>query len=478
MNNRTSRRSFIGTIASAAGLAAARIEAAARQPARPGGTVLILGAGVAGLAAALELRRLGFDVAVLEARTRPGGRVHTIREPFSDGLYAEAGAGRIPSTHQLTLGYVKRFRLQLDPFYPTHGNEVFCWRGHRQVVPRGGHPNLASVPIDLTERERAAGFDGLSALYLDRVREEVAGWPADGWPYPNIAKYKDVSYGEYLKSQGASADAIQALSTGFEADSLLDYAHDAVSHAVPMLWKIRGGNDRLPYAMARELEGRIRYGAEVTRIEQNESGVRVTFRSSGVEHTRSADRLICTLPFTVLRDIDISPEFSAAKTRSIREMYLGPVARVMVQTATRFWEPQGLNGFATVDQPMEIWSPTFNQPGQRGIVMSYIYEDLAREYSALSPSAQVDRTLDLFEQIHPGMREQVETTATWSWLNEKYSRGAYLVTKVGQFELVRDAGTPEGRIHFAGEHTSPWSGWMQGALHSGLRTTREISAAT
>lgn len=442
-----------------------------------GRKVIVLGAGVAGLAAALKLSDLGYEVVLLEARHYPGGRVHTIREPFSDGLYAEAGAGRIPVTHALTLEYVKRFVLELDPFYPKSGSEVFVWRGKRQVVPHDGSPDLKGLSVNLTAAERKAGFGGLSALYFDRLREEIRALPDAGWPFNDFARYKDVSFADYLKGQGASPDAIQYLTFGFEEDSLLDFAHDALSHAVPMLWKIRGGNDRLPHAMAGLLREKIRYGAEVRRIEQTPSETRVTYVAGGVTHTESAARVICTLPFTVLRDIEVSPAWSPPKADAVRRMYLGPVARVFVQTRTRFWERQGLNGFATVDQPLEIWSPTYDQPGSRGIVMSYIYEDLAREYSQLSANAQIERTLGLYERVHPGIRGEFEAATTWSWLNEKYSRGAYLVTKAGQFDMLRYAATPEGRIHFAGEHTSPWPGWIQGGLHSGLRTAQEVATA-
>src|SRR6267143_5135081 len=114
--------------------------------------VVILGAGIAGLAAGLELTQAGHDVTILEAQLHPGGRVYTLRAPFSDGLYAEAGAGRIPSTHHLTLEYVKRFKLELDPFYPQSGAEVFLWRGQRQIVHHGHDPNptLRSSSVKFT----------------------------------------------------------------------------------------------------------------------------------------------------------------------------------------------------------------------------------------------------------------------------------------------------------------------------------------
>ena len=445
----------------------------------PAKKVVILGAGISGLAAGLELTQAGHDVTILEAQLRPGGRVYTIRAPFSDGLHAEAGAGRIPSTHHLTLDYVKRFQLELDPFFPQAGSNVFLWRGKRQVVPVGQDPDVSQFDVRFTSEERKAGFGGLAKKYLLAPQDQIRSMPDDGWPYlssPKLSELGKISLRGYLLKQGASADAIQYISEGFEDSSVLDFVHDSVSHAVPMLYKIRGGNDRLPHAMADKLRERIRYGAAAVKIAQNANGVEVIYSNAGSRHTIACDRLICTIPFTVLRGIEVSPEWPTNKGFAIRNLYLGPVARVFAQTKSRFWEADGRNGFAEVDQPMEIWSPTYKEPGTRGIVMSYIYEDLAVKYSAMSEDARIQKSLDLYERIHPGMREHFEGGATWSWLNHPWSKGAYLVTMPGQFQTVLPyVATPEGRIHFAGEHTSPWSGWIQGALHSGLRAAREVS---
>lgn len=472
--NTTSRRAFLRV----SGAASLGFLGRAVVRASPAKKVVILGAGMSGLAAGLELTQAGHDVTILEAQLRPGGRVYTVRAPFSDGLHAEAGAGRIPSTHHITLDYVKRFHLELDPFFPQSGSNVFLWRGRRKVVPFGQDPDVNQFDVKFTEEERAVGFAGLTKKYLLPLQDKIRSLPEDGWPYPALPELGRISLRDYLRRQGASADAIQYISEGFEDSSLLDFVHDSVSHAVPMLYKIRGGNDRLPHAMADLLRDKIRYGAAVVRIAQTSNGVEVTYTNAGAQHTILADRLICTIPFTVLRGIEVNPQWSTNKLFAIRNLYLGPVARVFAQTKSRFWEANGRNGFAEVDQPMEIWSPTYKEPGTRGIVMSYIYEDLAVKYSAMSEEAQMQKSLDLYEQIHPGMRENFEGGATWSWLNHPWSKGAYLVTMPGQFETVLPyVATPEGRIHFAGEHTSPWSGWIQGALHSGLRAAREVSAA-
>jgi monoamine oxidase len=475
------RREFLHFSGMAAlGLYAGRLHGLQMGPSAvrqgPAKKVAILGAGIAGLAAGLELTQAGHDVTILEAQLRPGGRVYTLRAPFSDGLHAEAGAGRIPSTHQLTLEYVKRFKLELDPFYPQSGANVFLWHGQRQIVPYGQDPDLTKLDVNLTAEERKLGFGGLAKRYLEPLEDKIRARPAGEWPMPTLAEMGEISLGDYLRQQGASADAIEYLYGGLENDSLLELLHDKVLESAPMLWKIRGGNDRLPHAMAEPLRENIRYGAVVVRIVQKQDRVELTYTNAGSHHTVLADYVICTLPFTVLRGIEVDPHWSPNKAFAIQNLYMGPVARVYAQTKTRFWEADGRNGFASVDQPMEIWSPTFNQPGKRGIVMSYIYEDLAVRYSGLSEEAQVQQSLDLFEQIHPGMRENFEGSATWSWLNHPYSKGAFILIRPGEFRTILPyVATPEGRIHFAGEHTSPWLGWIQGALESGLRTAREVT---
>src|SRR3954462_5192253 len=260
----------------------------------PAKRIVILGAGLAGLAAAEDLINAGHQITILEARNRPGGRVYTLRKPFTGGVYAEAGAGRIPSTHALTLKYVKRFGLQLDPFWPESGSNVFLWRGKRQVVPFGKEPNLDGLDLNFTPEERNVGFGGLEDKYLKPLQEKMRALPDDAWPMPQMSELGDISLGDYLKKQGASSDAIQALSLGFERDSLLDFVHDSISHVVPKLWKMRGGNDQLPYAMAKLVSDKIKYESVVTILEQKNANVEVVYKAAGKQRTIKADRVICT----------------------------------------------------------------------------------------------------------------------------------------------------------------------------------------
>jgi len=135
----------------------------------------------------------------------------------------------------------KTFDLQLDPFWPESGSNVFLWRGKRQVVPFGKDPDVSQFNVNFTPEERKVGFGGLEDKYLKPLQERMRALPDDTWPVPQMAELGDISLGDYLHKQGASADAIQALSLGFERDSLLDFVHDSLSHVVPKLWKIRGG---------------------------------------------------------------------------------------------------------------------------------------------------------------------------------------------------------------------------------------------
>src|SRR5215472_8583913 len=165
--------------------------------------VLVVGAGLAGLVSAYELTEAGHDVTILEAQMRPGGRVLTFREPFSDGLYTEAGAARIPDTHDLTLHYVKHFGLTLVPFYPDRLDSIFVLRGKQIRVQQGKEIDLSQVPFDLTPEERRLGMSGLVHKYLGGALSAMGDPSATDWPNGPAKAYDGITMAEFLREQGA-----------------------------------------------------------------------------------------------------------------------------------------------------------------------------------------------------------------------------------------------------------------------------------
>ncbi len=170
--------------------------------------------------------------------------------------------------------------------------------------------------------------------------------------------------------------------------------------------------------------------------------------------------------------------FSAERHKAIEQLTYDPVVPVFCQTRRKFWTDEGLNGFADTDDPMEIWNPTFDQPGTRGILMAYLEDGLTRRVAALPEAERIRFGLEAMEKVHPGLREHLESATSLSWAEQPWARGAYAIFEPGQItSLTAVIRQPEGRVHFAGEHASSWPGWMQGALEAGLRAAREAQEA-
>jgi len=362
---------------------------------QPSKRVIIVGAGLSGLVAGYELTRAGHDVTILEARNRVGGRVFTLRTPFSDGHFADAGAARIPLDHEMTIGYADHFELTLDPFYPESSYYV----------------NLSS-----DERTLISASD-----YLNNP-------PWEGFPL-----------------------------------NRKDFV------------KIRGGTDKLPQAFADTLTDQIHLATPVESIEQNADGIIVGV-SDGTEY--SADRALCTVPLPVLNRIQFSPQLSDAKVEASSGGYdYAASTRVFMQFANRFWESEGLNGWGNTDWPEEIWHPTWDRGGPRGLLMSYLFYDRAVELDQLSEENGIQHLLNRWTNVFPGVYDNIELehSTSHSWALQEWSGGAWASPTEEQNEaLAARIGAAEGRIHFAGEHASDYHGWMQGALVSGLRAATEI----
>jgi monoamine oxidase len=486
MGHDLSRRTFLkrGLLATAA-LAARPLRAAALQTVPPASQgprqrVLVVGAGLAGLAAAYELTQAGHEVTVLEARSRAGGRVQTLREPFADGLYVEAGAATVQDTHDWTIHYAGLFDLPLDPI-PHSPGAILYQVGGRRTVETAETP----LPFALTPEEKALGRRGIRERYLQPLLLQIGDTTAPGWPRPEIAELDRVSFAELLRSRGASPGAVSLLRMGFpdllgdgaDAVSALDLLREAAQRAAAkQAFTVRGGSDRLPLALAARLTDRIQYGSPVVRIEQDATVVRAIVKTGGTHRTFSADYLICTVPFPVLRSVEIVPPLPAEKRRAIAELQLTSVSRVFLQTRTRFWESQGLSGVVLTDRPWSIFPHAPDPAARRGVLESYSAGVEARRLAKVGESPLLP-TVREAAAVFPELPDQFEGGTAKLWDEDEWARGAYTWFKPGQMRsLLPSISRSEGRLLFAGEHTSDHPGWMQGALASGVRAAREVMA--
>ncbi|HET7187648.1 MAG TPA: FAD-dependent oxidoreductase [Gemmatimonadaceae bacterium] len=488
MDALTSRRDFLRCALAAAAAVALppgtlRAHSAPRLAAR--GTrkrVVVLGAGLAGLSAAHELIAAGHDVVILEARLRAGGRVYTLREPFSDGLHAEAGATRISELNDWTMKYVQQFGLALEPFKSSGLRDVYHLRGQRVIVADG---TSVDWPVALTAEERRLGLAGMRTKYLGPALEAIGD---AGFPDPPAERLHDIdalTYYGYLRRQGASPAAIDLLTMGSnynerEYVSALMRLRNLGWRLKTQRWtKIVGGTDNLPKAFAATMADRIHYGTAVVRIEQSTTGVRIAALRAGVPVVYEGDCVLCTIPLPVLHHMGPQPAFSAQVHSVIRALKYAETTKVFVQTKTRFWEAEGMSGFGTTDRPIqEVWNMTAGRQSSRGILLAYMTGENAIRTSRMPPEERVRWGAGEIDRLFPGTLAALEGGTSYSWGTDPWARGAYALSAPNQMrELQTVLRRAHGRVYFAGEHASAWPGWMQGALESGNHAARAIDAA-
>jgi monoamine oxidase len=453
---------------------------------RPGARkrVIVIGAGMAGLVAAFELVRQGHDVVVLEAQNRVGGRVYTLRD-FAPGLYAEAGAMRLPRAHDLTLEYCRLFGLELRPFVMGNPRGLVYVGGERMTLQEAQEAP-ARLPFSLDPHEQGRTADemweeAIADIRTLHEREGEAAWEAI------VAEYDRYSLYEFLQARGFSDGAIEyyAVMNFVEADmhnAFVEVLREDLGKAYVDMQEIVGGSDLLPRAFYAQLRDRIRFGAEVYALDQDAGSVTVHFKTEAGRYSETADHAVCTVPFPVLRTIEVLAPFSHQKQRAIRQLNYHASTKVLFQVSRRIWESDDgiLGGASVTDLPVRRLNyPTPDPSTDRGVLLaSYTWGQDALQWGAMDPETRLEEALDDVSRIHPGIREVYEVGASHAWYGDRYARGAFaLFAPEQQSELQADIVEPEGRIHFAGEHCSLYHAWIQGALESGIRAAREIHEA-
>ncbi len=520
-----SRREFIARIAQTGGYGAAfmtmhalgllgMVESEQQKdfplPATAGrGTkVLILGAGIAGLVAAYEMRRAGFDCTILEARERPGGRNWTLRRgsklifsdgtsqecTFDEGNYFNCGPARLPSIHRNIIGYCNELGVEL---------EVEVNSSRRTLLQNdsvfGGRPIRQGQAINDTRGQ---------------IAELLAKCVQQGTLDQAITQDDHALMLEFLKSYGALKADYRFRGSARSGDRQLPGAGDQIEipreplalsellrskFCMPMLFEESldmqstmfqpvGGMDRIAYAFAKFLGSRVRYSSPITEIRKTTDGVRVLYREGETGPIRAVEApfCICTLPLTVVKTI---PNDFAPRVKAAFEQVIYDSAYKVAWESRRFWEQDGDEiyggiSFLTSGPIPQVWYPSANLMSKRGVLISgYAMENFGEFGKLPSSEAKLAASRAAVEKLHPGKSKELEKPLYMCWGKVPYSLGSW-VSRGPDYPPVSEAAyfdgpykefiVPDDRIYFAGDHCSHIIGWQEGAVLAAQRAVTMI----
>ena len=470
------RREFLwGLIQSTVGLSvlgrSAQILATAAE--KPAKSILVLGAGLSGLYSALLLEAQGFEVTILEARKRVGGRVFTLDnlpgQPEAGGQSFDEQYSRLLSlAQQLDVPVKTAQKLDL---------ELLLYVNKLAVLPS----EWAKSPANqLAEAERNLIPPALMTHYL---RSQNPLQKKTDWVKPDYEQW-DIPLDEYLKTQGASAEALRLMNIYPASMNSIDTAstlwalrNDLRSQNFPKNWlQIKGGNSRLPEKLAANLRSPIYLEKVVEAIDSQEQKVKVYCRDGS---DFESDYVICTIPFSVLRQIEIKPSLSGQQQEAVNHLPYTRVTQVYLQVNQPFWEVDNYPLRMWTDTFLELIFPLKNELGQVTGLVCWANGNNADKLAALN-SQQLDKTVkSKLQKMRPATKGNIKISRVITWGADPFSLGAYAYFAPGQIrEFQSQMAKPWYRIYFAGEHTAPFSSGMESALESAERVVAEVVART
>ena len=435
-----------------------------------GASILIAGAGLAGLAAARDLTGMGAEVTVLEARDRVGGRVWTIREPFADSQHAEAGGDMIDEGHAELRRLAGEMGLRLTRI--LRGGFAYARpdaRGRTRVLSRAagrGWERLEASLADLCRRYRLAERRWDSPVAAELGRSSVAAWLDETRANAELRATAIGLRGFFL----ADPEELSLLAL---VDQFAEEARD-----LWRMYRIEGGNDRLAAALAARLGDRLHLNTDLVAVSHRGQGVRASVKNGKQLSQLKGDYLLLALPASLLRRIPITPALPAQQHDAIARLKYGRATKTLLQFSKRFWRVAGRpRAFGSPLPFGAAWEGNEEQPGRSGILALLAggsASSLTRDLVERDGIAGLTGALDWLGSTGADLKAWRQI----AWEADPWCRGGYAFFDPAFDPSLRPwLARPSGPLFFAGEHTSlQWQGYMNGAVESGRRAAQEIAA--
>lgn len=470
--------------------------------------IVIVGGGIAGLTAAHFLRLAHVRGDVYEASMRIGGRMWTDRESLSaSGQLVELGGELVDSDHLVIQSLMASHGLTLDDLpLATDGLEQDLF-----VMAIGNGPNPQHAPVNpqqivnaftpVAAKMAAAvmmteGTDPASQMLFDQIDNmSISEWLQDPTIGPGLAAgtlIRRILEVAYLEEFGLEVSEQSA----WNLITLIDYETVDPFHVFgdsDERFHTHQGNDALPAKMAERLADRLHLDHALTKVVKGADSYALTFATTGGEHVVEASHVIFALPFTRLREVDLSEAgFSAEKMTIITELGYGTNAKLMLQFRTRPWEtgPRASSGSVITDvgdSPADgsalgsglqtTWATSRGQDGPQGILTNFVGGHRGLQMGEGTPESQAQKVLPWIEEVFPGTQSQyvANSAIRMHWPTYPHVKGSYASYKKGQWAFFGKEGAREGNAHFCGEHCSEdYQGYMEGGAETGVMVAAEV----